>query len=759
MTEELNKKSGAKGGGLTELAFRNRITVFVIVAMLALSGTSSYFSMPKQQDPGFTIRSAVITTAFPGANPSRVEELVTDQIEEALQEIPEIDYVESESRTGISIVSVNFMEKYKEMRPLFNKIRRKMDDLENRGTMPDGAFTPIVNDEYGDVFGVIYTLQGEGFSSAELENIAEDIRNDLLAIDYVAKVQILGSQDERIYVEYNAARLQELGLSPLYISNGLKNANILQSGGSIRYGRERIVLEPTGNFENLDELRRTVIRLPDNSVAYLSDLVNIRRGYVEPAESKILYNGTPALIFALSLQEGGDIMKMNEALDTAVPDIEASYPYGISLNKVFSQPKYVKQAIAIVAAVMFAFLGFRTGVIVASLIPATILMTFLCMSVLGITVNQISLAALIIALGLLVDNAIVMAEGIMIRRENGEDKTSAAIATGREMLMPLLISSLTTCSAFLAIFLAESAVGEYTADIFKVVSIALISSWILAMTFIPLMTVIVMKIKPRLNQAQQNPYNGVMHRIYRSLLFPSLRFKTIPLIAVAVVFIVAIWSLRFVPKVFIPERQNPVISAKFNMPRGTDIAVTESILVDLDRFMMERHFAKTVKNGEDLQGITDILTFIGVGTPRFVLAIKPEQEDTHLGAMIIQLSDVELIPEVIKDVQKYASANYPDLEVKMRKLENGTPIDYPIEIRVSGDEIDKLYSLIGPVKEQLLLTEDVMDVNDDWGMRTKKFIIKVNQDRARRAGVTNADVALSEYGFVGSADDRIPGRQ
>lgn len=737
-------------GGLSGLAINNSVTVFVIIALLTLAGISSYFGMPKQQDPGFIIRNAVITTAFPGASPLRVEELVTDPIEELLQEIPELDYVESESRTGVSIVTVAFLEKYTDMQPLFNKIRRKMDDLEDAGTLPSGAFAPRVNDEYGDVYGILYALQGEGFSAAELEEIADEIRNNILAIDGVGKVVIHGEQDERIYVDYSGARLQELGLTPLDISNALDNANILQSGGDIRFGQERIVLEPTGNFSSLDEIKKTVLRLPDGGVAYLSDLVRITRGYVDPAESKTRYNGRPTLVLAISLQKGGDILKLNTALDAAVPGLEMSYPYGITFEKVFSQPKFVEesvdgfmsnllQAVVIVAVVMFAFLGFRTGIIVASLIPTTIVATFFCMSVLGITVNQISLAALIIALGLLVDNAIVMAEGILLRREAGEDKIHAAIATGKEMLTPLLISSLTTCSAFLAIYLAESAVGEYTADIFKVVSIALLSSWLLAMTFIPLMTIFVMKVKPKKDSEDDEAYSGLMYRVYRALLFPSLRFKLLPVAAAIGLFSLALWALGFVPQVFIPERTDPVISAKFNMPRGTDIAVTEAVMLDLERFMMQRHFAES----EEDDGIKDIISFIGVGTPRFVLAINPDQEDTHRGAMITQLTDVSLVPEVIADVQAYAARQYPDLEVKMRKLENGTPIDYPIEIRVAGDDIDTLYSIIGPMKAELLATQGVMDVSDDWGMQTKKFVINVDQDRARRAGVTNADVALS----------------
>lgn len=776
MNANTNDKNGShRVGGITGFAIRNNVTVFVLVALLAFSGIKSYFSIPKQQSPDFIIRTAVITTAFPGANPSRVEQLVTDRVEEVIQEIPELDFIESESRLGVSIVKVNFFEKHKDMRPLFDKVRRKMDDLEKDGTLPKGIIGPNVNDEFGDVFGVLYALQGDGYSDAELKSIADEMRSDILGIENVAKVEIHGEQDEVIYVEYNGARLQEIGLTPTYLSSALGSANILETGGNIRMGQERIVLEPTGNYETLEALRKTVIQLPNNGgVTYLGDIAGITRGYVDPVESKVRYNGEKGLVLAISLREGGDILALNTALDEEVPKIERSYPYGITLKKVFSQPKLVEnsvmnfmsnlgQAIVIVTSVMFLFLGFRTGLIVASLIPATILMTSVSMSVFGITINEISLAALIIALGLLVDNAIVIAESIMIRRENGESKYSAAINAGNEMSIPLLISSLTTAAAFLTIFLAESVVGEYTADIFRVVTIALLSSWILAMTFIPIMTVVLMKVKPRIDKNEivdandkNNSYKGLMYRIYRSILFPSLRFKFLPIVIVLGLFVGSIWALQFVPKVFMPGREDPNINAKFNMPRGTDIAVTEEIMVDLERYMLENHSAKkgTKKidgsdgsrggeRSETKDGIVDILSFIGVGTPRFVLAMDPDQEDTHRGAMIIQVTDYRMIPDVIKDVQNYAASKYPDLEVKMRKMENGPPIDYPIEIRLIGDDISRLYVIMASVKKQLLATSGVMDISDDWGPRTKKLAIKINQDRARRAGVSNSDVALS----------------
>ena len=493
-----------------------------------------------------------------------------------------------------------------------------------------------------------------------------------------------------------------------------------------------------------------MLQVPGGGVVYLSDIASITSAYIEPRQSLTRYQGKETIVLGVSLKEGGDILVLEEELKRNVPQIEASYPHGITLKRVFSQPTLVQnsvssfmsnlvQAVAIVAAVMFIFLGFRTGIVVASLIPATIVVTFVCMSAFGITINQISLAALIIALGLLVDNAIVMAESIQIRRENGENKYKAAIEAGKEMSIPLLISSLTTCSAFLAIFLAESAVGEYTSDIFKVVSIALLASWALAMTFIPLISTVIMKVKATSNNVgEKDPYKSMMYRGYRMILFPCLRFKLIPILASFALLFLALQGLGFVPKVFIPEREDPIINAKFSMQRGTDIDVTDAIIKDIETYMLKNHSEAVGK-----EGIRDILSFIGVGTPRYVLAINPDQEESNIAAMIIQTTNDKIIPEIIEDVTNYAFSKYPDLEVKMRKMENGTPIDYPIEIRVTGDDIDKLYEIITPIKEKLLSIPGVRDVNDDWGPKRKKIVIDIDQDRARRAGVTNSDVATS----------------
>ena len=438
---------------LTQLAFRYDRVVYILIALLVLSGIAAFFQLPKATDPGFIIRVAVITTQLPGASPERVELLVTDKLEKKIQEMPEVDFITSESRNGISIINVNFLESFKNMRPIFDDLRRKVEDVKT--DLPENVNGPFVNDEFGDVFGSVYTLTGDGYSYAELKDVADDIRDRLLKLPDVAKVEIHGDQEEAIFVEYNNARLTELGISPKQLSSVLSTVNILSSGGDILTGRERIVLEPTGNFESIEDLRTTVIQIPDGGVVYLGDIANIYRDYKDPPSSVARANGQSTLAIAISMRDGGDITKLGAELDQLMPDIQALYPWGVELEKIWFEADLVEanidnfilsllQAVGIVCLVVILFLGFKTGIVVATLIPVAMVIAVYVMQVFGITINQISLAALIISLGLLVDNAIVMVESVIVKFESGLSAINAAIDSGRELFLPLLTSSLTT---------------------------------------------------------------------------------------------------------------------------------------------------------------------------------------------------------------------------------------------------------------------------------------------------------------------------
>ncbi|MEM9057535.1 MAG: efflux RND transporter permease subunit, partial [Pseudomonadota bacterium] len=672
----------------------NRITITAIV-LATLAGSFAFNSIPKAQDPGFTIRTAVITTRFPGASPQRVEELLTDKIEKKVQEMPEVDIITSESRTGISIITVDFKESYKVMRPIFDDLRRKVETVGD--DLPQGATVPVVNDEFGDVFGSVYTLTGDGFSYAELKEVADELRDMLLKEPDIAKVEIHGAQQEVIFVEYNNARLSEFGLSPQQLAATLASANIVSSGGDVVSGRERIALEPTGNYESLQDLKRSVIQLPGGALVYLEDIADISRGYKDPPGSVARVNGEPALALAISMREGGDILKLGDRLKVLMPQLVAQYPWGVNIEKVWFQADLVRanvdnftdnllQAIGIVIVVMVAFLGIRTGLVVGALIPTTIVATFFAMQLFDITINQISLTALIISLGLLVDNAIVMTEAILVKREQGAGAVDAAVESGRELGTPLLISSLTTALAFMPIAMAKSAVGEYTADIFYVVAITLLLSWLIAMTFIPLLTTVTLRVT-RGASAQDASFDGRWYGYYRGLLAAALynpyRFLTL----IALLFVLAIYGLGFVRQEFIAPSEDPIFTAKLEMPLGTSIEASQEVIDSVDSFVDERFYAS------DEAKVRNWLTFIGDGGPRFMLGLNPPNPNPANTFLIANTASGDDVDAVMTAMEQFIQASHPDLAAQVTRLENGPPVGYPIVVRLSGANIDTLYRL------------------------------------------------------------------
>jgi multidrug efflux pump subunit AcrB len=724
---------------------RNRITLTVI-ALLLLAGSLAYRDIPKAQDPGFTVRTALITTRFPGASPQRVEELVTDKIEKKVQEMPEIDNIVSESRTGISIITVNFKESYKIMRPIFDDLRRKVETVVE--DLPQGATVPVVNDEFGDVFGSVYTLTGDGFSYAELKEVADELRDSLLKEPDIAKVDIHGAQQEVIFVEYNNARLSEFGLSPRQLAGTLASANIVSSGGDVTSGRERIALEPTGNYETLDDLRRSVIQLPGGTLVYLEDIADVYRGYKDPPQNVARVNGEPALALAISMREGGDILKLGDRLNELMPRLIAQYPWGVNIDKVWFQADLVRanvsnftsnlmQAVAIVTVVMIGFLGIRTGLVVGALIPTTMVSTFFVMQIFDITINQISLTALIISLGLLVDNAIVMTESILVKREQGAEPVAAAIEAGKELGTPLLISSLTTAFAFMPIAMAKSAVGEYTSDIFYVVTITLLLSWLLAMTLIPMLTTIALKVE-RKNASRDEAFDGAWYRRYRALLNAAIYNPYKFLLLVVGAFVLAIYGMGAVRQEFIAPSEDPIFTAKLEMPLGTSIEASEKVMDSVDAFVSSRYHGS-----EDAGVVRNWLTFIGDGGPRFMLSLNPPNPNPANTFLIANTYEGETVDSVISGIEQYVRAEHPDLAAQVKRLGNGPPVDYPIIVRLSGADVDTLYRMADEVTDYLYSLPGVSEVKNTWGLQTKKLKIRVDQELARRAGVTSEDVAYS----------------
>ncbi len=729
---------------ITKFAINNNRTSFILLFVILLAGVSAYQSMPKDYDPGFIIRTAQVITYFPGASPERVELLVSDKLEKAIQEIPELDFVKSESRTGVSIVSANIKERYKNMRPIWDNLRRKIESVENE--LPAEAQKPIINDEFGDVFGIVLGVTAEGFSYRELKDITDQVKDELLRLPEVGKVDIFGDQEERIFIEYNNARLTELGLSPSQLSDQLGSRNIVIPGGSIDLVNEKISLEPTGNFESVAEIAKTIVQIPGSDrVLYLDEIAKVFRGYVDPVKAKLKITGEEGLSIAISMRQGGNNILLGEQVEQTINRMTGVYPIGVDFSYLAFMPKEVSekvddfvvnlvQAIAIVTIVMLFSLGFRTGFIVATLIPASMVFAILVMSVFNISIDQISLAALIISLGMLVDNGIVMSESIMVQMSEGKKPINAAVDSANELKIPLLVSSLTTAAAFLPIFLAESATGEYTASLFKVVTITLLCSWLLSMTIIPMLCVYFLKVK-----IEKQNFDTPFYSNYKTLLFRLLKFRWTTIIATSLVFLLALAGLQLIPKLFFPPSDRSYFKVELELPVGTTIDATENMAKAVEKFVSDE---LSVNNKREL-GVTNWVTYIGNGGPRFLLTHNPKPTSSNYALMVINVSSHKIIDKMMQEIEAYTFANFPDLLVKLRKIENGSPIANPVEVRLSGSDATELFNIVDKIKMKMNQVEGLKAISDNWGMPIKKLLIEINQTRARRSGVSSKDIAIS----------------
>lgn len=730
---------------LTEFALKRSRLTMVLLAVILFGGISAYLSLPRSEDPEFTVRTALVITYFPGASPQRVEQLVTDKLEEKIQELPELNHVTSHSRTGVSLVFVEIKEKYTAMGPIWRKLRDKVDDT--RPFLPDGIDGPYVEDDFGDVFGIMIALTGDGFSSAEMDEYARRIRKDLLLIENVARVDIMGDQEERIFVEFSNARLAELGLSPAQLAESLATENIVLPGGYVNIGPEKIVVEPTGNYEDIEDLRNTVLRLSllgGERLIYLKDIASITRDYVDPPDTIVRYDGRPAVLLAVNMSPDGNIVKLGERVDSFLNERIKELPVGIDFHYAAFQPEYVTAAIndfmvnllegvIAVVAVMLVFLGLRTGLIVAPLIPMTMLLTFLLMNAFGVTLQQVSIASLIIALGMLVDNAIVMSEDIMVRMEKGEKRFAAAVGAGKELAVPLLTSTLTTSAAFLAIFLARSTVGEYCRSLFIVVTMALVSSWLLALTMIPLFCFWFLKVKKE--KPPQN-FQGRFYRFYRGFLGWLLTHRGLSIGILLLIFIGAMFLFQFVPQIFFPAATRPQFVIDFWLPEGTHLRQTYREMLPVEDFL---------ENREEVENFS---VYVGESSPRFYLALSQEQSNENYAFFLVNCRDLEGMDRLMKDVYRFMRSRCPRANPVVKKLETGAPVGAPIQIRITGREISvegikEMYRLADQVKGLLRQTPGTLSIRDSWGSPIKKLYVRVDQARARRAGLTSRDIAAS----------------
>ncbi len=751
---------------ITEFAIKNNVVTLSLLVVLVAAGISTFQNMPRDDMPPFLVRVANVVTVFPGASPERMELLISNKIEEVCQEVPEVDYIQSENRVGISVVTIFIKDSERDLQPIFDKLRRKVEAV--RDQLPSGVVTMNFKDEgLADVYGIILGLTVDGFSYAELKKAADTIRDDLIKLPNAAKVSIVGTRDERIYLDYDNARLAGLGLTQQKLKNIIASTNIVFSGGDIEVGDERIILEPTGNFDHLEDIAQIIVSSEKGELVFLGDIVNIYRGYVEPEKSSVRINGKPGLAIGVNLKKGGNIIELGREIDARLEYYETVFPWGFQIVRAASQDVVVGdsvdnflgnlyQAVGVVLLVMLVFLGLRTGLIVASLIPMAIVTTILLMSQFDLGLNQVSLASLIIALGMLVDNAIVVSESVMVNMEKGQKAIDAAITSAKELFMPLLISSLTTSAAFLAFYLAESVMGEIMGELFVVVSFALLSSWLLSMTLIPLLCIYFLKVRPKEKGASPNRMKAMYEKILLYNLHRPFRF----LAGVVAVFILALWFVRFLPFIFFPDSERALVTVTVDLPLGSTIDKTEVVVKAIENYVI----GELLVGEGRVEGVVSFSSYTGEGAPKYDLGYTAPEALPSSAHILLNTSSSAVNQRVIDAVDNFIFQNLPEARARVKRLSGGGGGDNAIEIRISGDDPEVLYRLVAETKAKLHSIEGSKNIRDNWGPRTKKFIVDIDQHRARLAGVTSQDIAVSlqtalnglETGHFREVDQIIP---
>jgi multidrug efflux pump subunit AcrB len=749
----------------------NRITLIALVVVVIM-GLLEYSKLSRDSMPPFTVRVATIITNFPGASPERVENLISDRVEKVLQEIPEIKTISSTSRTGVSIVKIVIRDDVpaNKLQSLWDLTRRKLENIKK--DLPDGIYGPNLNDEnIGVVYGIFVGLESDGFDYSELKPYADKLRNDLIALDDAAKVIIGGTVEERIYIEYNDAKLAQVGLTSGQLKNIISESNIIIPSGQINLGEERIILESSGNFESIESVRNLVVPIGlKGESALLGDLATIKRDYVSPKESIVRINGNQALALYVSVKKDGNLIGLGKDVDELIKRYnDSELPFGVNAIAIASQDKEVEkkidifivnlvQSIVIVLLVILMILGWRAGVIIASMVPGTIILTFLLMGLFDVGLNQVTLASLIMALGLLVDNGIVMVEGLLEKLHAGQSKFDAAVNSAREYMTPLLISTLTTSAAFLSFYLADGAMGDMMGNIFLVITIALLSSWLMAFTIIPLFGNALLKVHD--GEKENKTIFDYFRGHYNEYLDWALNKPVFTLLSILVLFIVSLFAFRFIPSIFMPPNDRNLVVVDLNYPLGTKIETTDSKVG-----LLEEYIKDSLQINENIEeGIVNWSSYIGKGPEAYDLGYFAGEPNSSYAHMLINTTSDIANDIVIDRLRNFAGNNLFDAEVKISRLVGSGGAAAPIEIRIAGDDPDELFRIADRIKSRLFQTPGTINVTDDWGSRIKKIYVKIDDNKLARSGLTNQDVAISlltsldgfEVGEFRDEDQSIP---
>ncbi len=747
---------------LAEVSIRKRTTTLVLTLVAVVAGVISFNNLGRLEDPSFTIKQAIVMTQYPGATPLEVELEVTEKVEEAIQAMGQLREVTSISRPGLSIVYPEMQDKYDadSLPQVWDELRRKIGDLQPK--LPPGVQVSVVNDDFGDVFGVFLGLTGDGYTYAEMWDIAKLLKRELLLVTDVAKVSFWGVRPEAVYVEMSRARLSQMGVSPDQVFQILGMQNQVSNSGSIHVGGEYIRVEPTGTFESVEDLGSLVIRgRGSESLIYLRDVATIRRGYQDPPTSIMTLDGKPAIGIGLSTRQGGNSVVMGEGVEQRLAELQSQIPAGMELGVVSFQSRDVTKAIdgfmmnllaavVIVIAVLWIFMGLRSAVLIGLSLVITILSTFLFMSIYSVNLERISLGALIIALGMLVDNAIVVTEGILIGTQKGQSRTEAAIKTVSQQSTPLLGATVVAIFAFAAIGVSQDSTGEFCRSLFQVILFSLGLSWVTAVTVVPLLGT--MMLKEDSTNSDVDPYAGKVFQIYRRALEACVARRWITLSVVVGCFGVSLWGFGYVDQSFFPDSTRPQFYLDYWRPEGTHITDTAEDIAEIDEWV------------RSLDGVTSTATFVGQGPLRFLLTFTPEDVNSAYGQVMITVDDHLKIDEMREVIEDYVTEKYPIAEAWTKKIIVGPGKGAKIEAQFSGPDRLVLRQLAEQAKAIMRQDAAAVNIRDDWRQRVNVLRPIYASAQAGAAGVTRPDLeAAVEMAFQGrrvglyrEVDDVIP---
>ncbi|CAE6913266.1 Belongs to the resistance-nodulation-cell division (RND) (TC 2.A.6) family [Vibrio sp. B1ASS3] len=728
--------------GIAAYFIRNRVISWMVSLIFLIGGVSAFFGLGRLEDPAFTIKDAMVVTSYPGATPQQVEEEVTYPLEKAIQQLTYVDEVNSISSRGLSQITVTMKNNYgpDDLPQIWDELRRKVNDL--KGSLPPGVNEPSVIDDFGDVYGILLAVTGDGYSYKELLDYVDYLRRELELVDGVSKVSVSGQQQEQVFIEISMKKLSSLGLSPNTVFNLLSTQNVVSDAGAIRIGDEYIRIQPTGEFQSVDELGDLLLTESGaQGLIFLKDVAEIKRGYVDVPTNIINYNGQLALNLGVSFAQGVNVVEVGKAFDRRVAELKYQQPVGVQISEIYNQPKEVDksvsgfvislaQAVGIVIVVLLFFMGLRSGLLIGLILLLTVLGTFIFMKYLAIDLQRISLGALVIALGMLVDNAIVVVEGILIGTQKGRTRLQAATDIVTQTKWPLLGATVIAVTAFAPIGLSEDSTGEYCGTLFTVLLISLMLSWFTAISLTPFFADIFFKgQKIKSGEGEDNdPYNGIVFVMYKKFLSFCMRRAWFTVVVLVAGLAASVYGFTYVKQAFFPSSTTPIFQLDVWLPEGTDIRATNDTLKELEGWLAEQDH------------VDHITTTAGKGLQRFMLTYAPEKSYAAYGEITTRVENYEALAPLMDRFREHIKTNYPEINYKLKQIELGPGGGAKIEARIIGSDPTVLRTIAAQVMDVMYADPGATNIRHDWRERTQVLEPQFNESQARRYGITKSDV-------------------